>query len=85
VEGLPVVTKDVAAAIRAELIASDGNAYAIGILERLEQDNPELAHFIAVFAQTQENAVGVATGAVLTYRLLESQLDADGMNRSFGV
>jgi len=82
---LPTVTRDVAAAIRAELLASEGNEYAAGILQRLEQDNPELAQFIAVFAQTQTNPVGVATGAVLTYRLLESQLDADGMRKDFGV
>jgi hypothetical protein len=85
VERLPKVTKEVAAAIRAELLASAGNEYAAGILERLDRDNPELAQFIAIFAQTQENPVGVATGAVLTFRLLESQLDADGMNASFGV
>jgi hypothetical protein len=84
-ERLPGVTADVAAAVRAELVASKGNEYAIGILERLERENPELAQFIALFAQTQENAVGVATGAVLTYRLLESQLEADGMGKSFGV
>jgi hypothetical protein len=82
---LPTVTREVAAAIRAELLASEGNDYAVRILERLDRVNPELAAFIAIFAQTQENPVGVATGAVLTYRLLESQLDADAMNRSFGV
>ena len=59
-------------AIRAELLGSEGNEYAVGILQRLERDNPELAQFIAVFSQTQANPVGVATGAVLTYRLLES-------------
>ena len=82
---LPTVTRDVAAAIRAELLASEGNEYAAAILQRLEQDNPELAQFIAVFAQTQANPVGVATGSVLTYRLLESQMDADGMRKDFGV
>ena len=82
---LPVVTKEVAAAVRAELLAAPGNEYAARILEQLERDNPELATFIAVFAQTQQNPAGVATGAVLTYRLLESQLDADGMRRTFGV
>jgi hypothetical protein len=80
-----MVTREVAAAVRAELLASSGNEYAVRILERLDRDNPELAAFIAIFAQTQENPVGVATGAVLTYRLLESQLEADGLNKSFGV
>ena len=84
-ERLPIVTKDVAAAVRAELLASTGNEYAVRILERLDKLNPELAAFIAIFAQTQENPVGVATGAVLTYRLLESQLEADSLNKSFGV
>jgi hypothetical protein len=85
VERLPAVTKDVAAAVRAELLASEGNDYAVAILQRLEKDNPELAQFIALFSQTQPNPAGVATGAVLVYRLLESQLDADGLNREFGV
>jgi hypothetical protein len=85
VERLPAVTREVAAAVRAELLASEGNDYAVGILQRLEKDNPELAQFIAVFSQTQANPAGVATSAVLVYRLLESQLDADGLNREFGV
>ena len=84
-ERLPVVSKDVAAAVRAELVASKGNEYAIAILERLERENPELAQFIAIFAQTQEYAIGVATGAVVVYRLLESQMEADGMGKQFGV
>jgi hypothetical protein len=82
---LPVVTAAVAASVRAELLAAPGNEYAAGILERLARDNPELANFIAVFAQTQQNPTGVATAAVLTCRLLESQLEADSMDRSFGV
>jgi hypothetical protein len=85
VERLPAVTRDVAAAIRAELLGSQGNDYAVGILQRLEQSNPELAQFIALFAQTQDNPAGVATGAVLVYRLLESQLESDELNREFGV
>jgi hypothetical protein len=85
VERLPVVSRDVAAAVRAELLASQGNDYAVGILQRLERDNPELAQFIALFSQTQANPAGVATGAVLVYRLLESQVDADGLKKEFGV
>jgi hypothetical protein len=85
VERLPAVTREVAAAVRGELLASQGNDYAVGILQRLEKDNPELAQFIALFSQTQANPAGVATGAVLVYRLLESQLDADRLNREFGV
>jgi hypothetical protein len=80
-----VVTPAVAASVRAELLAAPGNEYAARILERLERDNPELASFVAIFAQTQQNPVGIATAAVLTYRLLESQLEADGMARTFGV
>jgi hypothetical protein len=84
-ERLPAVNHEVAAAVRAELVASKDNEYAIGILERLQRDNPELAQFIALFARSQENPAGVATGAVLVYRLLESQLEADGMGKQFGV
>ena len=80
-----MVTAAAAAAVRAELLAAEGNEYAARILDRLSRENPELASFIAVFAQSQPNPVGLATAAVLTYRLLESQLEADAMSRSFGV
>jgi hypothetical protein len=80
---LPLVSRDVAAAVRAELLATPGNTYSADILGRLSTENPELAGFIALFAASQQNPTAVATGAILTYRLLESQLEADRMRREF--
>ncbi|MAE93831.1 MAG: hypothetical protein CL910_04160 [Deltaproteobacteria bacterium] len=80
---LPFVSEAVGAAVQEELKTSEGNDYVIKILERLQDENPCLANFITHYALHYDDPAAVTTGALLTYRLLESQLEADTMRRDF--
>ena len=73
-----------AQAVAHEMNTSDGNDYVSAILERLQERNPHLLEFIAGFALQAEDQVAVTYGAALVYRLLESQLEADGLREELG-
>ncbi len=77
--GLPTVTKETGYAICRELEREDNNAYVIQLLERLEGENPCVAEFVSRLAIQHDDPVGITTAAVLVYRLLESQAEADDL------
>jgi hypothetical protein len=79
--GLPTVTKETGYAICRELEREDNNAYVIQLLERLEGDNPCVAEFVSRLAIQHDDPVGITTAAVLVYRLLESQAEADDLRK----
>jgi hypothetical protein len=78
---LPRVSPEVGQAIRAELEQTAGNEYVAKLLERLERENPCVAEFVSQMALQHEDPVTVSTAALLVYRLLESQSDADALKR----
>lgn len=79
---LPLVSEDVCYAVQAELHHSKENEFVIELLRRLEKDNPLVANFIAQFSLTTEDPVGATYAGLLVYRLLESQADANNLNKS---
>ncbi len=81
---LPIVTQEVGYAVKAEMEQRPANEYVAMVLERLETENPCVAEFISHYALQHENPVAVSTAALLIYRLLESQLEADEMKEQFG-
>lgn len=82
---LPKVSEAVGHAVCAEMEQETGNEYIVKILERLEKENPCLAEFISRLAMRHSDPVGVSTSALLVYRLLESQIDADELTASFDL
>lgn len=80
---MPTVSSAVGAAVLEELRSSDGNDFVLLLLQRLEAENPCLANFITHFALQQEDPLAVTMGALLTYRLIESQCEADTLNDEF--
>lgn len=84
-DGLPRVTKETGYAVCREFEQEDDNNYVIRLLERLEEENPCIAEFVSRLAIQHDDPVGVSTAALLVYRLLESQLEADGLNRQLGL
>ena len=78
---LPRVTKETGYAVCRELEREDNNDYVIRILERLEEENPCVAEFVSRLAIQHEDPVAISSAAVLVYRLLESQADADALRR----
>lgn len=80
---LPVVTKETGFAVCRELERERDNDYVISLLERLEGENPCIAEFISRLAIQHEDPVGISTAALLVYRLLESQAEADDLETQF--
>lgn len=80
-ELLPRVTKETGYAVCRELDRDANNDYVIRLLERLEAVNPCVAEFVSRLAIQHEDPVGISTAAVLVYRLLESQAEADSLRR----
>jgi hypothetical protein len=81
---LPSVTKETGYAVCRELERAAGNDYVIGLLERLEEENPCVAEFVSRLAIQHGDPVGITTAAVLVYRLLESQAEADALRAQIG-
>ena len=74
---LPVVTKETGFAVCRELEREEDNDFIIQLLEKLEEENPCVAEFVSRLAIQHEDPVGISTAALLVYRLLESQVEAD--------
>ena len=84
-EKLPKVTKETGFAVCRELEQESDNNYVIRLLERLEDENPCVAEFVSRLAIQHDDPVGISTAALLVYRLLESQAEADSLNRQLGL
>ncbi|MCI0340559.1 MAG: hypothetical protein L0216_05335 [Planctomycetales bacterium] len=80
---LPRVTPEIGHAVKAELERTPGNQYVVSLLERLEKVNPCVAEFVSQMALRHQDPVMVSTAALLVYRLLESQSEADEMKAQF--
>lgn len=76
---LPTVTKETGYALCRELERSEHNDYVIQLLERVEAQNPCVAEFVSRLAIQHDDPVGISTAAMLVYRLLESQAEADAL------
>lgn len=79
VKRLPVVTKETGHAVSRELEREEDNDFIIGLLERLEEQNPCVAEFVSRLAIQHEDPVGISTAALLVYRLLESQAESNAL------
>ena len=80
---MPLVTEEIGYAVQREMEEVRHNEYVIHVLERLEQANPCLAHFISRLSLEHNDPVAISTAAILVYRLLESQLESDSMKKEF--
>lgn len=78
---LPRVTRETGYAVCRELEQEDNNDYIISMLARLEAANPCVAEFVSRLAIQHDDPVGITTAALLVYRLLESQAEADDLRR----
>lgn len=78
---LPRVTRETGFAVCRELEQEDNNDYIIAMLARLERVNPCVAEFVSRLAIQHDDPVGITTAALLVYRLLESQAEADDLRR----
>ena len=80
---VPKVHGDIDAAVQAELSQSQGNEYVVGMIQRLQDDNPCVANFVSQLALKTKDPITTAYAGMLVYRLLESQAQADKMKTDF--
>lgn len=81
---LPIVKEEIGFAIQEEFRKSVDGDYICETLERMGKENPCVANFIAAYSlQFEEAILPVMACAVLVYRLLESQAEADAMEKDF--
>jgi hypothetical protein len=77
---LPIVSDEIGYAIEAELIQGHKDHYYGKLLKRLsEEDNPCIANFISKMSALSTDPGTTTSTALLVYRLLESQAEADRM------
>ena len=81
---LPEVTKETGYAVCREMERDANNEYVIRLLGRLEEENPCVAEFVSRLAIQHDDPVGISTAAMLVYRLLESQAEADALRQQLG-
>lgn len=77
---LPLVSAEVDAAIKQEYVEQGGDFWR-QIYERLQEENPFLAGFVQGIADKSDDPDGVIACGMLVYRYLESQEEADRLNR----
>ena len=75
------MTKETGFTVCHELEREANNEYVIKMLERLERENPCVAEFVTRLAIQNDDPVGITTAALLVYRLLESQAEADALRQ----
>lgn len=83
--GLPVVTKDTGFAVSRELESEDDNNYVIRMLARLQKENPCIAEFVSRLSIQHQDPVAISTAALLVYRLLESQAEANALREQLDI
>lgn len=82
---LPHVNFDIGHSLAREVVCRDDKEYLEEQLNRLEKENPAVSRWIRNFSKTTRDRLGSMFCAVMVYRLLESQAEADRMTREIKV
>ena len=77
---LPVVKPETCYSIERECIDIPDTEYCKKMLKKINNDNPVIATWIKNFSKTTNDRLGAIVCAVVVYRLLESQDEADYLN-----
>jgi len=77
---LPVVKREIAASMSANLINQKDIKYLKQQIKEIEAVNPVLADWIKKFSKTTNDRKGSAFCAIILYKMLYSQIEADLMN-----
>ena len=82
---LPIISQEVGNSITAEILQTNGDKYMLDLLQRLGvEDNPGIANYVNIMmmqAKIPDTREAILYAALGVYRLLESQAEADKMNR----
>ncbi|MHC4663385.1 MAG: hypothetical protein ACYS8W_17130 [Planctomycetota bacterium] len=78
--GMPLVSKDTTNSVIHELTNAGSSDYFANLLDRVRQENPQVAEFLAALALTHDDPLAVSAAGLLIYRLLESQYEANRLS-----
>jgi pyrroloquinoline quinone (PQQ) biosynthesis protein C len=82
---LPLVTKEVGFAIAKDM-CNDDEQYVTEELQKIQEENPVIASFIYKWIKLdkkKEDKIHVAFCAIIIYKMLRSQAEADKMTEEF--
>ena len=81
---LPIVKPETCYSIERELIGLPDNEYVKKVLRKMTEINPVVALWIKNYSKKTKDRIGAIVCAVVVYRLLESQEEADFLNEILG-
>jgi hypothetical protein len=80
---LPVVQPDTCFSVEQECLNIDDSQFVRKLYKKIKDKNPVVAMWIKNWAKKTIDPKGAAICALITYRLLESQEEADYLNELF--
>jgi len=81
---LPIVQPETCYSIEQEVIGLPDKEYVKKVLKKISEVNPVVALWIKNYSKTTQDRIGAIVCAVVVYRLLESQEEADFLNEIIG-
>lgn len=82
---LPIVKPEISASLEREVWRHEDDFYIFSQLLRLDEENPIVGQWIRRFMKTTDDPIGSAMCAIITYRMLESQSEANMMNLEYNL
>lgn len=82
---LPKVDPSIGGSLEHEIKDKDDIQYIKMQMKRINAQNPVIAKFILEFSKLTKDRKGAAFCAILIYRMLESQAEADKMLEDFNL
>ena len=80
---LPVVKSDVCFSLERNLVNISDKKYLTEQIQKIEKENPIIAEFIKRFSNKTKDKVNAMFGCIMTYNLLESQVEANNLREMF--
>ena len=81
---LPIVQPETCFSLEQEVINVDDKDYVKRVLRKIARINPVVALWIKNYSKKTKDRLGAIVCAVMVYRLLESQEEADFLNEIIG-
>ena len=81
---LPLLHQEIADPVRAEIQQLPDNEYMVKAILSIEKKNPLIANFISQYAMKTQHPAEVATCALIVYKLLEAQAEANTLAQKLG-
>lgn len=81
---LPVVNPGIGGPMSKDLCGICDVPYLKKELKRLDEENPVVSQFIRKFSKTTKDRVGTVFCALIVYKMLENQAEANRMNLELG-